>query len=495
MMVSTAVVPDKVNILLVDDQPGKLMSYEAVLAELGENLVAAGSAREALEQLLKIEVAIILIDVCMPELDGFQLAEMIREHPRFKHTAIIFVSAIQLTDFDRLRGYKLGAVDYVPVPVVPELLRAKVRVFADLYRKNRALASLNQELERRVAERTREVQASADRLRLAIEVARLGSWDWNIATGDVTWSDRHFTLHGYEVGEVEPSVELWRHRVHPADRARINAEIARTMATGEPFTGVYRAVIPDGSVRWCHAQAGYQMDDTGKAVRMIGVSMDITEQKMAEERHRLMVRELHHRVKNTLATVQALAGLTARSTRDIASFHQAFTSRIISLSKTHTLLVSNNWERIALVDLVESEVGSFDDGKRVRIEGPLVELPSTTALSLGLAFHELTTNAAKYGALSVAGGFIHVSWTIAEADGQRVLQLRWIEQGGPAVAVPERQGFGTVLLSRLFEHVAGATLNVDYRRDGVRFNLDLPWSEVEPTEDAAPMPGRMAQPA
>jgi signal transduction histidine kinase/ActR/RegA family two-component response regulator len=154
---------EKVNILLVDDQPAKLLGYEVILSELGENLIKAGSANEALEHLLKNDVAVMLIDVCMPDLDGFELAAMIREHPRFQKTAIIFVSAIQVTDLDLLRGYAAGAVDYVPVPVVPDLLRAKVRVFAELYRKTRQLETLNAELERRVAERTAELaQANAE---------------------------------------------------------------------------------------------------------------------------------------------------------------------------------------------------------------------------------------------------------------------------------------------------------------------------------------------
>ena len=149
---------DKVNVLLVDDQPAKLLAYEVILKELGENLVKAATGREALEHLLKKDVAVVLVDVCMPELDGFQLAAMIREHPRFQKTAIIFISAIHLTDVDRLRGYEMGAVDYVPVPVVPEVLRAKVKVFAELYRKTRQLEKLNAELERRVADRTAELE-------------------------------------------------------------------------------------------------------------------------------------------------------------------------------------------------------------------------------------------------------------------------------------------------------------------------------------------------
>src|SRR5499433_1430805 len=154
----------KVNVLLVDDQPAKLLAYEVILRELGENLLRAASAREALEHLLKTDVAVVLIDVCMPELDGFQLAAMIREHPRFQKTAIIFISAVHLTDMDRLRGYAMGAVDYVPVPVIPDVLRAKVKVFAELYRKTRQLEQLNRELERRVAERTAELEASTARL-------------------------------------------------------------------------------------------------------------------------------------------------------------------------------------------------------------------------------------------------------------------------------------------------------------------------------------------
>jgi DNA-binding NarL/FixJ family response regulator len=164
---------DPVNILLVDDQPAKLLTYEVILSELGENLIQAGSAREALEYLLKNDIAIILIDVVMPDLDGFELAAMIRAHPRCQKIAVMFVSAQALSDIDRIKACAHSAVDYVPIPVVPELLRAKVRVFAEFYRKARQLEVFNAELERRVEERTAELAHANAVLRQRVEEYRL----------------------------------------------------------------------------------------------------------------------------------------------------------------------------------------------------------------------------------------------------------------------------------------------------------------------------------
>jgi signal transduction histidine kinase len=137
---------EKVNILMVDDQPGKLLTYESILSELHENLITARSGREALNHLLKTDIAVVLMDVSMPEIDGFELADMMRQHPRFQKTAIIFISAVHLTELDQLKAYERGAVDYISVPIVPELLRAKVSVFADLHRKTRQMELLNREL-------------------------------------------------------------------------------------------------------------------------------------------------------------------------------------------------------------------------------------------------------------------------------------------------------------------------------------------------------------
>ena len=166
---------DKVNILMVDDQPATLLSYEVILSELGDNLIKANCGKEALEILLKNDIAVVLMDVSMPDIDGFQLAEMIRQHPRFQKVAIIFISGVHLTDVDRIRAYQRGAVDYIAVPVVPELLRAKVTVFSELFRKTRQLEAVNNDLRvaeehlRRLTGRLMQIQ-DAERRRVARDV-------------------------------------------------------------------------------------------------------------------------------------------------------------------------------------------------------------------------------------------------------------------------------------------------------------------------------------
>lgn len=285
---------EKVNILMVDDQPAKLLSYEVMLSGLGERLIKAASAKQALEALLKNDIAVVLMDVNMPDLDGFQLAAMIRQHPRFQRIAIIFVSAVHLTDLDQLKGYESGAVDYISVPVVAGLLRAKVRVFADLHRKTRQLETLNRELEQRVLARTDELARKAELLsQLNTElVARNQELDAIIHTApDIIFSrkadgsrdyisDRFYDFTGAPPGSANGFG--WLDYVHPDDMQKAMADWMRCVESGANYEAEYRLRSKDGDHRWFRARA-LPIRDKGKIVKWYGTCSDIQDSKMLEQ--------------------------------------------------------------------------------------------------------------------------------------------------------------------------------------------------------------------
>jgi PAS domain S-box-containing protein len=293
-------VTDKVNILMVDDQPGKLLSYEAILGDLGENLIKARSGREGLEQLLKHDVAVVLLDVSMPEIDGFEMADMMRQHPRFQKTAILFISAVRMSDLDRIKGYKSGAVDYISVPVVPDILRAKVSVFADLHRKTRQLEVLNRELEWRVEERTRQLQESENQFRtLANSIPQL-AWMAN-AKGEIFWyNDRWLDYTGVSVEDTQSSD--WTTLFHQDHRARVSSSVRLCLETG----GLWEETAPirgkDGQYRWFLSRAVPIRDATGKVVRWFGTSTDISGQIAAEEK----IRQLNSQLEQRLAELETI---------------------------------------------------------------------------------------------------------------------------------------------------------------------------------------------
>jgi PAS domain S-box-containing protein len=216
-------------------------------------------------------------------------------------------------------------------------------------------------------------------------------------------------------------------------------------------------------------------DEAGSLVGAVNMLVDITERKRAEEQQALLVRELHHRVKNTLATVQAIMGSTARSTNSIEEFKTALIGRIGALAKTHRLLTDESGA-VAFGDLLHNELDAFDDGSdgRITLTGPEVYLSSQLAVSLGMAAHELTTNAAKYGALSVFGGKVDVTWSVTIEATRRTLDFDWVESRGPAVSPPKRHGFGSRLLEFVLPGQIQAKATIDYRIDGVRMHCSVP---------------------
>jgi PAS domain S-box-containing protein len=468
---------EKVNILLVDDQPAKLLSYEAILHGLNENLLKASSGREALERLLKSDIAVVLVDVCMPDLDGFQLAAMIRDHPRFQKTAIIFISAILLSEMDSLRGYEMGAVDYVSVPVIPEVLRAKVKVFAELYRKTRELEQLNQRLEARVAERTAELERSTAQLvqseqrrSLALAAGNMGSWEWDSATDRYLWDEGQYRIFGVDPANFVVAPESIRTRVHPDDWHNLQIGFEQMAKDGHAHQLEFRVLRPDGRVRWCVGSAAATVNDDGRVARVSGVTFDITDRKEAEERQTLLAREVDHRAKNALALVQSILRLTRAKT--LPAYVTSVEGRIKALSRAHAILSQSRWHGADLHGLVDEELAPYRVGHagRIKTSGPEVLLQPGSAQTLALALHELATNAAKYGALSSESGQLKLSWTLK--DGK--LGLDWSESGGTITKPPSAEGFGTRIIMasierQLFGHVA-----FDWRPDGLRCMISVP---------------------
>ena len=302
---------ERVNILMVDDQPAKLLSYEVILAELGENLIKASSASEALAVLLKTDIAVVLMDVSMPELDGFELAGIIHQHPRFQKTAIIFISGVHLADADRVQGYRSGAVDYISVPVVPEVLRAKVGVFVELYRKTQQLEVLNRDLESRVAERTEELRRSETLFRTRAELLELASEAILVRDLDDRvqfWNSGAESLYGWKRDEVTGQ-ELHRLlcTVFPIPRSEIQA----ILRDRKSWRGNLIQTRKDGAeiVVACRKTINHE----GNAVLEVG--RDITTQLRAEDALRAAERMaamgrvagiIAHEINNPLAAITNL---------------------------------------------------------------------------------------------------------------------------------------------------------------------------------------------
>jgi PAS domain S-box-containing protein len=472
----------RANILLVDDQPAKLMSYEVILSQLGETLLKAHSAREAFEILLKEDIAVLLVDVCMPELDGFELARMLREHPRYERTAIIFISAIHLSDLDRVRGYETGAVDYVPVPVVPEILRAKVRIFVELWRKTQQLERLNDELEQRVRERTGELERSAaqlgetaERLRLASEAAGFGTYDYNVAEGRVYWSPYLREIAGIP-GDEPLSIDGAMAVVHPEHRDMVRKHIA-AYAPGEGRRELeFKILRPDGETRWLLDRGQVVSTDSGPGQRVMGTVIDITNRKRIEERQRLLMAELDHRVKNILGNVSAIARLSRRSARSVEEFVEALDGRIQAISRAHSLLRRGAWGGADLSEFVDEALSPFLSSGNIKIAAEPVRIVAEVAQSMALILHELATNAMKHGALSNPAGRVTVGWT-RMASGH--LRFSWQETGAPAATPPSSKGFGLTVLQTAASDL-GAVATCDFAPDGFHYTLQGPFEARPP---------------
>ena len=266
---------------------------------------------------------------------------------------------------------------------------------------------------------------------------------------------------------------------HPDDAATARARQAAVIED-RPFTEeegrAFRLRRADGEWLWMQGNPAPIRDDAGKVVGVVTVLRDVTFQKAAEERQRLMVHELNHRVKNTLAAVQSIAVQSERSTDSPAAFAEAFNARVMALSHSHDLLTQNAWSGACLRELVSEHLKPHQnaDGRRFDLNGPDVHISPKAALALGMALGELATNAARYGALSIAEGSVEVSWTLPpQPDGAR-LSLIWRERGGPPVIAPSRRGLGTRLIERGLSHELGGSARLSFEPGGLVCEIEFP---------------------
>ena len=362
----------------------------------------------------------------------------------------------------------------------PEVLRAKVRVFTDLYRKNRQLERLNAELEQRVSERTAELEASTMRLleseqrrSLALAAGNMGSWDWDLISGRIMWDAGQHAIYGVIPGQFAITPEHYKVLIVPEDWDRLQTGMQSLLQHGHPHQAEFRVRRPNGEVRWCASTAAASTDGSGKVVRISGVTMDITERKEAEERQALLAREVDHRAKNAMAIVQSIVRLTKAT--NITNYASIIEGRIKALSRAHALLSNSRWQGADLSKLVDEELAPYRSAHvdRLDISGPKVLLEPTKAQTLALALHELATNAVKYGALSSASGKLAVRWEL-DAD---ALVIHWHETAGPETHKPAVTGFGTQIITGSIERQLGGETAFEWLPTGLRCSLTVPRGE------------------
>jgi PAS domain S-box-containing protein len=589
---------------LVDDLADNLTALEGLLRRDGLELSKARSGAEALELLLVHDFALALVDVQMPVMDGFELAELMRGTERTRAVPIVFLTAVATDERRRFRGYEAGAVDYLTKPIEPHVLRSKANLFFDYARQRRDLV-----------ERCEELKASNDRLTAHVDNSPLAVIEFDPELRIGLWSAGAERMLGWAAEEVLGKRIGDLRWVHEEDAVSV-AALSADMMAGRQGRNVHanRNYRKDGTVIHCEwynsaifdrdgrlasvrsqvldvterkraedalrgksaqlaqlaaeLQATYdqspigmlQLDrelryvrinermaamngitaagrigrsiremvpdlapkiegpfrrviETGEAVidielegrtaadpgvdhtwleswfplrgaggEVIGVNVvaqDITLRKQAEQQIRLLMGEVSHRAKNLLAVVLAIVRQTARNNAP-ADLADRLSRRLMGLAASQDLIIKGDWRSIALSDLVRSQLAPFGEEvlPRVHIAGPPITLAPSAAQGIGMAFHELTTNAMKHGALSHRDGRVTVAWSLAGNGAEPRLRLNWLEEGGPPVEKPRHRGFGRTVIEQMAALTAGGKVELDYDPRGLRWTLDAPLDTI-----------------
>ena len=352
-------------------------------------------------------------------------------------------------------------------------------VVADLTERLTRLAALTAsliKLKDETRRRTLAAEASSREERRhaqALDAANVASWLWDLSTGLVSGNETFYRMLGISPARPMRPRTFFK-AMDPADRRKTIGRLRAALDGEQEYDGLFRA---SHSGRYLLGRGRvHERDAEGRPTLFVGVNVDVTEAQLASERMRLLLRELNHRVKNTLAMLQSLARQTLRQTSDPAAFMEAFAGRLQSLSDAHALLSDHEWGVIHLNMLLQKQLMPYalDYETQVEIHKDEVELGPDQAVGLGLVLHELATNARKYGALSVHSGRIVITARVVPEEGRRILHMTWHEVGGPPVSPPSHRGFGSILIERSLDKVLGSSVHVEYLPQGVTAVVRLP---------------------
>ena len=365
---------------------------------------------------------------------------------------------------ERADGTRITIVPY-PTP-----LRDRAGVISGVVNMTLDVSELRK-AERALAERNLQ-------LSLAAKAALVGSYAYDTDTEVARISSGYAAIHGYPEGTTEITRSTWLSGVHPEDVKLL--EELRDQAFREQsdeYSFDYRIIRSGDEVRWIETRCFISYRSNGQPQRMIGVNIDVTERKRAEEHQRVLVAELDHRVKNVLATVSAVAAHTLDASSSMAHFVAALDGRLRSMAATHELLSHRQWWGIPLAELIRRELAAYATSGNAEIDGPEVILSAEAGQAMAMVLHELVTNAAKHGALSTKSGRVLVRW-FRKLNGSDRFVLVWREIGGPRVKTPKKSGYGTGVVRELIPYEFGGTVDYSFVREGVRCRLEIPFDRV-----------------
>ena len=346
-----------------------------------------------------------------------------------------------------------------------------------------------------ITERQRTERALAERnlqLALAGKAGLVGSYTYDGSTGRVQVSEGYAAVHGLPEGTTESSRSEWERRVHPADLARVEALRRQAFEERRREYGIEYRIVCQGEVRWIELRSFISYDGNG-IPRIIGVNIDITERKHAEERQRVLLAELDHRVKNVLATVSAVASQTKDVSGSMEEFVTALDGRIRSMAGAHELLSFRRWQGIPIASLVARELAAYATRDNVEIDGPEMILRPDAGQAMAMVLHELATNAAKYGALSTQAGRVSVRWN-RRFNGSARFVVEWRETGGPRVETPKKSGYGTSIVRNLIPYEFGGTVDVSFAPEGMQCRLEIPFDRISAGNGDGCEPERLYSP-